>query len=286
MAAEGPTRYSFYPMTQLSPFLPNLLTTLGHRPYVFAFLICFLVFGTLQLGLKRTLLFLSLGWVVAFASEVSSIRNGFPYGDYQYVYENLKGELLLWGVPLWDSLSYTFLAYASFTTATLVFFPKTPLSPGGRGLGRGGSNESFLNLRRSWKVLLLSTLLMMGIDVIIDPLTALGDQWFLGRIYYYPHGGLYFGVPITNFLGWALVAFVIVFLFQFLDGALQRAGDIVETERWEGLRGWLGTALYLGVFFFNWGITVWLGLWKLAAADLILLSPLLWALFRKGRRAA
>src|SRR5215467_7801181 len=104
-------------MTQLSPFWPHLLTTLQNRPYVFAFLFCFLLFGILQLGAVRTFLFLTLGWIVAFSSEVSSIRNGFPYGDYQYVYENLKGELLLWGVPLWDSLSYTFLAYASYSTA-------------------------------------------------------------------------------------------------------------------------------------------------------------------------
>lgn len=237
--------------TQLTPFWPHFLTTLQHRPYVFAFLICFLIFATLQFGWKRMLIFLGLGWVVAFASEVSSIRNGFPYGDYQYVYENLKGELLLWGVPLWDSLSYTFLAYASYATATLF-------------------------TRNSWKTLLLMVTLMTGIDIIIDPLTALGDQWFLGRIYYYPQGGIYFGVPLSNFFGWALVAFVIGFIFQKLDRCLAP-----HTQSSNGLRAYLGVLLYLGIYFFNWGITLYLGLWKLAVADLILVSPLLFFLYFK-----
>jgi carotenoid biosynthesis protein len=256
-------------MTQLSPFLPHLFATLQNRPYVFAFLVFFLIFGTLQFGATRTFLFLVLGWAIAFASEASSIRNGFPYGDYQYVYEHLKGELLLWGVPLWDSLSYTFLAYASFSTASLLCFKK---------------NEDFLETRTSWRVLFLTIVLMTGIDVIIDPLTALGDRWFLGKIYYYPHGGIYFGVPISNFLGWALVALAIAFCFQRLDILLHRKGSIVPAERWEGWKAWLGAALYLGVYFFNVSITVWLREWTLTLADLILVFPLLWALAIKYSR--
>ncbi len=269
--------------TQLTPFWSHLLITLQHRPYVFAFLLTFLIFGTLQLGVKRTLLFLGLGWVIAFASEVSSIRNGFPYGDYQYVYENLKGELLLWGVPLWDSLSYTFLAYASYATAIVLFTGRgAPWCAQAQQAEPLQNKEEFLQTRCSWKVLLLSTLLMTGIDVIIDPLTALGDQWFLGRIYYYPSGGIYFGVPLSNFFGWALVAFCIVFLFQKLDRVFEENGNALKP--WQGLQAYLGVLLYLGVFFFNWSITLYLKLWGLAIADLILLTPLLIALIKSRKR--
>ncbi len=282
--------------TQLLPFWPHFVTTLEQRPYVFVFLISFLILGSLQLGLKRTLLFLGLGWGIAFASEVSSIRNGFPYGDYQYVYENLKGELLLWGVPLWDSLSYTFLAYASYATSVVVLsFPpfdkgrsggilesKIPLNPPLQKGEDSISNKFFLQTRSSWKVLLLSVVLMTGIDVVIDPLTALGDQWFLGRIYYYPNGGFYFGVPFSNFLGWALVAFCIVFLFQRCDQRLEKKGDVVKP--WQGLQAYWGSFLYLGVFFFNWSITLYLKLWGLSFADLLLVSPLLIALIKSRKR--
>lgn len=263
-------------MTSLSPFLPHLLTTLEHRPYVFAFLITFLIFGILQLGLLRTLFFLFSGWIIAFASEVSSIRNGFPYGDYQYIYENLKGELLLWGVPLWDSLSYTFLAYASYATSVFLFSKSSP-SPQ-PSLSRV---EEEIKIRTSFKVLFLSIVLMTGIDVIIDPLTNMGDRWFLGKIYYYPNGGFYFNVPISNFLGWALVAFTIIFLFQKFDSFLHRRGKTIPIQNWQGLRGWLGVALYLGVYLFNWSITIYLKEWSLVVADFLLLLPLLTGLIRK-----
>src|SRR4030095_12768577 len=144
----------------------------------------------------------------------------------------------------------------------------------------------FLKIRTSWKVLCSSVLLMAGIDVIIDPLTALGDRWFLGRIYYYPQGGIYFGVPLSNFFGWAGVAFAITLLFQFFDRCLQNRGRPVSVSRWRGFKAWLGFALYGGVFLFNWGITLWLKEWGLAAADLALASPLLVALWRRGRPEA
>lgn len=260
--------------TQLSPFWPHLLTTLQHRPYVFAFLICFLIFAKLQLGWRRTFIFLGMGWLIAFASEVSSIRNGFPYGDYQYVYENLQGELLLWGVPLWDSLSYTFLAYASYSTAVLL------------GLGFIKTGKTFAEIRKSKKVLFLSILLMTGIDVVIDPLTNMGDRWFLGRIYYYPNGGTYFGVTLSNFAGWAIVAFCIVSIFQIWDSALEKKAKAISPLQWRGLRAYLGACLYLGVYLFNWGITIWLREWHLVLADFILVMPLILALFLTRKTAA
>src|SRR5262249_61660316 len=52
---------------------------------------------------------------------------------------------------------------------------------------------------------IVSGLLMMLLDVVIDPLAVRGDRWFLGYIFYYPEGGAYFGVPLTNFAGWWIV---------------------------------------------------------------------------------
>ncbi len=47
--------------------------------------------------------------------------------------------------------------------------------------------------------------MMMLLDVVIDPLAVRGDRWFLGRVFDYPSGGVYFGVPLSNFAGWLLV---------------------------------------------------------------------------------
>lgn len=204
-----------------------LLTTIVHRPYVFAFLVTFLVIGILNEGLRRTLVFLVLGFLVAFLSEVSSIQNGFPYGMYHYVYENMPGEIILLGVPVWDSLSYAFLAFAAYETA--VFF---------------------IGPRRS--IRLIAPILMLLLDVVVDPLAVRGDRWFLGRIFYYPDAGDYFGVPLSNFLGWFLVAAVIINGFLFVE------------KRWiktpaPRRRPWLGPAFYWGILVFNLVITFGIG---------------------------
>ena len=56
----------------------------------------------------------------------------------------------------------------------------------------------------------LSGALMTLLDVVIDPLAVRGERWFLGHLFTYPEGGLYFGVPLSNFAGWLLVGWVTV----------------------------------------------------------------------------
>jgi putative membrane protein len=48
----------------------------------------------------------------------------------------------------------------------------------------------------------------------------LSDGGIYGKIYEYPEPGLYFGVPLIAFLGWAVVEFVIIALTQQIDPAL------------------------------------------------------------------
>jgi uncharacterized membrane protein len=231
--------------------LQILLTTIAHRPYVFCFLVAFLVIGILNRGLGRTLLFLILGFSIAFVSEVSSIRNGFPYGLYHYVYENLQGEGILWGVPWWDSLSYSFLAYAAYEYGSYF-------------LGEKGRTASF-------------AVLMVLIDIVVDPLAVLGDRWFLGRIFYYPNGGEYFGVPLTNFGGWLLVALAIFGSFAFLEGRLFRTPPPLRAP-------WLGPLFYAGILAFNFAVTFAIGEWVLGAVGLGLHLTSFAVLFSLRRR--
>lgn len=229
-----------------------LITTILHRPYVFVFLAAFLTIGVLNRGLGRTLLFLLLGFTIAFLSEVSSIRNGFPYGLYHYVYENLQGELVGYGVPLWDSLSYSFLAYAAYEYAD--YFAAPPF---------------------------ISAFLMVLLDVAVDPLAVRGDRWFLGHIFYYPHGGEYFGVPLTNFGGWLLVALIILFSFRFLEGRFFKRPPPRRAPL-------LGPLFYWGILIFNLGITFWIGEYRLGTIGLLMhlfTAALLAMLFRRPDHA-
>ncbi len=192
-----------------------LLSTIALRPYVFVFLASFLFISIVNFGLRTTLLFGALTYVVGLSCEYSSVHNGFPFGLYHYVETTRGQEIWVLGVPLFDSISYTFLAFASYTVAILLCSP----------LYRRGWDLRVLDtwrIRRSSRVWLMAALFMVMVDVVVDPLSVLGGRWFLGRIFWYDPPGPYFGVPISNYLGWYLVASVSIAIFQALDFRLNR----------------------------------------------------------------
>lgn len=221
------------------------------RPYVFVFLLAFLMSSTCWVGLKRTLAFLFTVWIVAFLSEYSSTRNGFPYGLYHYTESTRGEELFIANVPFMDSLSYSFLLFASLSMA---LFTVCPLS-----LKKNQIHilDSF-RYRHSLRVLLLTALYMMMIDVVIDPVALQGEKWFLGKIYDYAYRGHYFGVPLSNAIGWGITGFVAFFIYQRIEKKWFVNIKDRGLKRFSGST-FLGVGLYYGVLVFNLGVTLWIG---------------------------
>ncbi|MDO8527946.1 MAG: carotenoid biosynthesis protein [Deltaproteobacteria bacterium] len=255
-----------------------LFTTLQHRPYVFVFLVVFLFLATLHIGLWRAWLWLLFGYLVAFVSEYSSIRNGFPYGMYHYIYESMQGELIVGpmpGVPIWDSASYAFIAYASFATAWFLLEPHFMKF----------SMDPHVSASRPGPVVCVGALLMMLADMVIDPVANLGEKWFLGKIYFYPTGGLYFGVPLTNFAGWFLVAFVILAGFALLEKfVFTRVRLSVMGAKRFPFQALLGPAFYFGILGFNLAMTFYVGAYSLLAASTTIALLILFFLLRRLKR--
>ncbi len=187
-----------------------LIGTVILRPYVFIFLALYLLVASQQMGWKRTLLWTISGYAVAFAAEYSSIHNGFPFGDYYYVDTTQTQELWIAGVPFMDSLSFSFLTFTGYTCAWQLI---------AAWKGRRGrlDDSTYQTVRRSPLVLVLGALITTWMDLIIDPVALMGDRWFLGQIHGWPHGGEYFGVPLTNFAGWYLVTAVTIGVNQVID---------------------------------------------------------------------
>jgi putative membrane protein len=231
--------------------------------------------------LKRTLSFMVLGYWLVFLAEYSSTHNGFPFGWYYYIDTTRQQELWISNVPFMDSLSFIFLAYASYATALLLYAP----------LWRTRHDVQIIDtkaIRRSPAVLLLAVMFFVLIDVVIDPVALRGSRWFLGQIYGYYEEGIYFGVPLANFGGWAIVGAALVTLHRLLDGAF-RAGPQQQADwgvRWIPYRGLCGPVLYLGTYSFNVGVTFAIGEYLLGYVDVLLLIPVLVLAWTQVTRAS
>lgn len=231
--------------------LGGLISTIAFRPYVFLFLGLYLFVAVAGLGAARAAVFTLLVWTVAFLSEVSSIHNGFPFGLYTYLPSTKGMELWIAGIPFMDPLSFTFLAFASYAAALILTAPRW-------AGGRGEQGPFGLAHRGAWGVLLLAAGLFVLIDVVIDPVALRGDRWFLGKIFDYPAGGIYFGVPLSNFAGWGFVGLTSLTLFRWADRALTRGGRPLAPRALEA-RAPAGALLYYLILAFNLAVTYLIG---------------------------
>jgi putative membrane protein len=226
-----------------------LIGTFTMRPYVFAFFAAFLLACVPHVGWRRTLTFTGVGYLIAFASEWLSINTGFPYGWYYYIDTTSSRELWVAGVPFFDSLSYVFLAYCSYTTALFILSP----------LKAWRWNVATLEtrrIRRSVSALILGAFLQTFLDIVIDPVALQGRRWFLGQIYGYRDQGIHFGVPLSNYWGWLLTSLFLVGAFQLIDA--RRLADAPKGACNLPFRSLVGPVLYLSVLLFNWGVTLWI----------------------------
>jgi putative membrane protein len=222
--------------TDAATWLGLLAATIAQRPYVVVFLAIFLLLAGRDLGWRRALGWLGWGFAVAFSAEYASTRIGVPFGLYHYTGATAGRELFVSNVPFFDPLSFPFLAYASFCLARRV-------------LGRSDG----------WAPVMLAGSLMMLLDVVIDPLSVRGERWFLGRVFYYAEPGIYFGVPLSNFVGWAIVGWAIV--GGYLWVASRRPRPVGSPFG--------GIGLYYGVLGFNLAVTGWIGEWTLLGAGIL-----------------
>ncbi len=191
-----------------------------------------------------------LTWATAFICEFSSTRIGIPFGEYFYTGVTEGQELYLFNIPFMDSLSFSFLLFASYCVALVFVLPYAKIA-------EQDAWRFDAHLRTSWPVVWLTVVFFTFSDVIIDPLALRGDQWFLEQIYGYAHQGIYFGVPLTNFAGWAVVGLVSCVCYRWLERGPYQADPIPrEVVRRELF---LGIGVYYAVLVFNLVLTFWIG---------------------------
>src|SRR5262245_5000985 len=235
-----------------------LLGSLSLRPYVFGFLGIYLAVAATDWGWRRALGFTALASGLAFLAEWTSTRVGVPFGLYHYTGATAGRELYLDNVPLFDPLSFAFLAYASLGLARLILGPGRPIR------------------------------LSLAPGALMPWLAVRGERWFLGRIFYYPEPGRYFGVPVANFVGWAVLGAAIA--AGWLRVVEPRIGGPRPRPGADRLpRPGPAVVLYYLILAFNLVLTALVAEPRLFLAGLLLHWPLgavvLWGLYVRPRAA-
>jgi putative membrane protein len=219
------------------------------------------------MGWRRTAVFSVLAYAVAFTAEFASTRIGVPFGLYHYIDVTRDRELWISNVPFWDSLSFTFLCYLGWRLGVLLYAPLA-VTPG---------DVRVIDTRAvagSWRACLAGALLMTWLDIVIDPLTVHGDRWFLGRMYYYPEGGIYFGVPLSNFLGWFVVGVTTIRAFQWWDRRQPTPIARPVGTRDLPYSGIFEPVVYFGILLFNLSLTFWIGETLLGLVGIMIFVPI------------
>jgi len=148
-----------------------------------------LVDGARHYRLRGILVFAAICMVVGNIVENLSVITGFPFG--RYYFAELMGPKLF-HVPVLLSLAYIGMAYASWTLARLIL----------------GNAHGQVAGARVLTLPLTASFIMVAWDMAQDPIwsTVLhGWVWL--------NGGPWFGVPISNYLGWYFTVFLIYLLF-------------------------------------------------------------------------
>ncbi len=183
--------------------LPTLLVVVFHvLPLaVFAF-----VHGNKIYCLRGILVFMMLSLGSATLFESLSLRTGFPFGHYYFT--GVMGPKVF-QLPVLLALAYVGMGYLSWVVSLLIL----------------GYQDRVLQGRRIVLLPLVASFVMVAWDLSMDPVWA-----NLYRAWVWRDGGSYFGVPVSNFLGWYLTVYL--FYQAFALYLRRRAVLPLSPEHW------------------------------------------------------
>lgn len=148
--------------------------------------------GSHQWGRRRVFSFAITIFCVGWIFETIGISTGFPFGNYSYG-ENMWP--FFGHVPVAVMPAYWVMAYVCWSLALLL-----------RRRIDGPMDRNFL-----MSVPIIGAALMVVWDLSMDPLRAIAEQRW-----HWHDGGPYFGVPLSNFIGWFFVTWLMFQIFALL----------------------------------------------------------------------
>lgn len=159
----------------------------------------------------------AIGW----GAEQLSVKTGFPFGNYHYTEQMAP---FVGHVPVFVLIAYALMGYASWSLACLL------LSKRAVRLDVG----AFLTIP------ILAALCMVVWDLSMDPLRATVEQrWVWAK------SGLHLGVPLSNYLGWFLVTWL---MFQSFALSLLARSNVDPRPQPPEWQYWLSIPLMYSAF--------------------------------------
>jgi putative membrane protein len=185
--------------------LPTLLIVIMHvvPPALFA-----VIHASVIYRIRGMLIFALTCVLVAGTSETLSLRSGIPFGHYNFT--EVMGPKFF-DLPPLLVLAYLGIGYCSWILAVLIL------------------RQHRRPIRGIWTIAVsaLASFVMMVWDVSMEADWSTVDKAWLWR-----GGGPYFGVPISNFVGWYLTAFIFYQIFAVYGGRKLPDGDSLPVRFW------------------------------------------------------
>ena len=193
----------------LPSFFPTALP-LGARLglVVFLPLLFALLHGALRFGPAGIVAFLVLCLGISNLLENVGVLTGFPFGRYSY--SDVMGPKLF-NVPLLIGPAYFGAGYTSWVLAEILL-RETDRVPDRLAI---------------FAVPLVAAFIMVGWDVCFDPGSSTHDHLWIWQ-----KGGGYFGVPLTNYLGWYFTVLAFLLAFAVYRACRGRAESSLSAGYW------------------------------------------------------
>jgi putative membrane protein len=184
---------AFYAGANMLPVFPQFFTRLVMAASQIVPAVLFaMIHGAISYRFHRILAYAAISLTVGYIMEALGVRTGFPFGHYSFT-DGMGPKLFL--VPILMGPAYLGMGYIAWTLARVIL-----------------TSASADRLTGPWVITLplAASFVMVAWDFSIDPaLSTVGHYWT------WLHGGAYFGVPVSNFLGWYLTNYLIYQLFAF-----------------------------------------------------------------------
>jgi uncharacterized membrane protein len=168
-----------------------------------------LLHGAMLYTTRGILIFFAICLLVGNIFENLGVRTGFPFGG--YFFTDVMGPKFF-AVPVLLGLAYLGMAYLSWTLARLIL----------------GGMRNPLTGPRVVTVPLVAAFIMVAWDLSMDPVWSTIVHAWIWR-----NGGKYFGVPISNFLGWYLTVYLIFQLFALYMRGRATNVDRLPSNYWQ-----------------------------------------------------